>query len=377
MRIGAKIAIVHFQPLELYPPVINLLKYLVLKQPGNKVNVYSTGLYAGTDAFSQPPIKIYRFIHFNESRPRILRLMQYLWFYCRTLFSLLKHRPTEILYFESLSFLPVYIYWQLAKLTGKKPRIFCHYHEYMSIPEYKSGMFLHRLNNNLEKKVFADMCWISHTNKERMLMFKNDNETIVMRNTYVLPNYPPKAWGLHHPGKSVSPPLRIVCVGVMSLDTMYTREFANWVNSMNGEVIWDIYSFNMPTELNNYLKVTDNKYVNFKGPIKYEDIPAVLKNYQVGVILYRGHIPNVIHCAPNKLFEYLATGLDVWFPPAMLGIKEYARDKQIPKVLEVDFENMDKFDFKRAIDREHLTPANYEFYAENVLGGLVDKLIQQ
>lgn len=303
--------------------------------------------------------------------------MQYLWFYGRTLLSLLIYRPTDILYFESLSFFPVYIYGQLAKLTRGKVRIFCHYHEYVSISEYKTGMFLNRLNNNFEKKMYADMCWISHTNDERMSMFKKDNDKLVIKNTHILPNYPPKAWHLHQAAKSIRSPLRIICVGVISLDTMFTKEFANWVNSKKGEVIWDIYSFNAPTEITNYLTATENKYVNFKGLIKYENLPNTLKSYQVGVILYKGHIPNVIHCAPNKLFEYLAVGLDVWFPKTMLGIKQYATHNNIPKVLEVDFENMDSFDFKRAINREHSSPTINNFYAENALGSLVDELTKR
>lgn len=353
---------------------MNLLKYLVARQFNNKIKVYSTIFYANSDAFSQPPIEIFRFIKLEEDKPKILRVMKYLWFYSRTLISLLIYRPTNILYFESLSFFPVYIYWKLIRLTGRKLRVFCHYHEYISKHEYKTGIFLNRLNNKFEKKMFAHMYWVSHTNGERMSMFKKDNERIAFRNTQILPNYPPKAWSSVQPDKPVVPPLRIACVGVMAFDTMFTKEFANWVNSKKGEVIWDIYSFNSPTELAAYLKDTDNKYVSFKGPIKYKDIPDTLKSYHVGVILYKGHIPNVIHCAPNKLFEYLAVGLDVWFPKTMKGIKEYATDKHIPKVLEVDFENMDKFDFKRATNRENLFPAIREFYAENVLDDLVKEL---
>ena len=57
-----------------------------------------------------------------------------------------------------------------------------------------------------------------------------------------------------------------------------------------------------------------NQYVQFKGHINYDNLPTTLNKYQVGVILYKGHIPNYVYNAPNKLFEYLAAFLMFGIP---------------------------------------------------------------
>ncbi|MFM7166453.1 MAG: hypothetical protein ACKO3T_14530, partial [Planctomycetaceae bacterium] len=43
-------------------------------------------------------------------------------------------------------------------------------------------------------------------------------------------------------------------------------------------------------------------------------------------------------------FEYLACGLDVWYPGCMLGIRPYARSDVRPQVLETDFQRLAELD---------------------------------
>jgi hypothetical protein len=60
-------------------------------------------------------------------------------------------------------------------------------------------------------------------------------------------------------------------------------------------------------------------------------LPQVLSQYDVGLILYRCRTLNFVYNATNKLFEYLVCGLDVWYPPCMLGLKTYARSTIAPR----------------------------------------------
>lgn len=66
--------------------------------------------------------------------------------------------------------------------------------------------------------------------------------------------------------------------------------------------------------LRNFLIILIQVLFCLDSGINYSDLPGVIRAYDVGVILYNGHIANYVFNAPNKLFEYLACGLDVWSP---------------------------------------------------------------
>ena len=362
-----KLAIIHFQPLEQYPPVENLINYIGNRKFGFEVQVFSTIPVSSGPTFCNAAVVLCRYGKLDEHKNKLQRLFQYLLFYYRVFFQLLKYRPSELLYFESLSFLPVYGYLLFAWVSGRKPRIFCHYHEYTSPAEYINGMFLNRVSHALEKKYYAGMVWISHTNEDRMNFFKEDHPALHFRNTYILPNYPPGSWlTLNRPNENRFP-IRIVYVGAVGMDTMYIKEFAQWVERKNGSVTWDIYSQQDAGHVVQYLSSISSRYIHFKGQVNYYDLPQVLKNYNVGVILYKGHIPNYIYNAPNKLFEYYACGLDSWFPVEMKSSWAYINTGVYPKIIPVDFKTLDNFDADAAIDRLGLVHQYSPYFCEKVL----------
>lgn len=373
-----RIAIIHFQPLEIYPPAVNFINFISCKSGSVKVKVFSTKTTAPVAKYRfDSAIDVYRIGTLNQSRPKICRAGHYFLYYFSVFFHLLFYRPTDILYYETLSFLPVYWYIYIMGKLGRQARVFCHYHEYISATEYEKGIFLNRRIHSLEKRKYPMMAWISHTNMDRMRMFIEDNLNVNVERTYILPNYPPLYWRKLARNQGDSSVLSVVYAGALGMDTMFIKEFADWVNRQNGSVIWDIYSWQSSHDLLEYLSKTKNQYVQFKGHVNYDNLPATLNKYQVGVILYKGHIPNYIYNAPNKLFEYLAVGLDVWYPKTMIGIKEYVRDSEVPKVLELDYENMNDFDFRRAIDKMHLPIAINEFYAENAFRTFEEKIMEE
>jgi hypothetical protein len=102
----------------------------------------------------------------------------------------------------------------------------------------------------------------------------------------------------------------------------------------------------------------------------------VLSDYDVGVILYKGHIPNYIYNAPNKLFEYLACGLDVWFPHVMKSCFKYVTSHTYPKILPVDFSNFNLLDLEKTIDRNDLEFKQPQYYCETALYPLAKQLIK-
>ena len=91
--------------------------------------------------------------------------------------------------------------------------------------------------------------------------------------------------------------------------------------------------------------------------------------------MYKGHIPNYVYNAPNKLFEYLTSGLDVWYPSVMVGSDQFITIQGFPKVLSIDFNDLSKFDLSKALERTG-SLNELSFFCEDSLEPLIDKLIK-
>jgi hypothetical protein len=95
----------------------------------------------------------------------------------------------------------------------------------------------------------------------------------------------------------------------------------------------------------------------------------------MGLILYKGHIPNWIDNAPNKLFEYFSSGLDVWLPFQMTGSLPYVTKGTYPRVMALDFEKMEEADLFAMTDNSGLVFKPSSFYSEQVYAPLWEKLL--
>lgn len=337
---GQKIVILHFAPLELYPPVQNLiieLSRLESRQP--QVDVISTKPDSNvlpTFVVPSSNLNLLRVGRSGGGMSSLARYLNYIRFYSSSLLWLIFRRPARVMYFETISSWPAYFY---KRYLSRKCEILVHYHEYTSKEEYQNGMTLNRHFHKLEKWLYPNLTWLSHTNLHRMEMFKNDVSLKIPEICKILPNHPPKAW-YHEPRTEASLPLRIVYVGALGLDSMYLHEFSVWVQNQNGDVLWDIFTFNCSKEARQYLSNLDSPYIKLMNGISYSDIPNKLHGYDVGVVLYKGVIPNHIFSVSNKLYEYLILGLDVWFPREIKGSLDLVVTDTSPKVLAIDFAHL-------------------------------------
>jgi hypothetical protein len=365
------ITILHFSPLELYPPIQNLLNELGA-QAGTKVLVCTThSSKTSLKTFSPigKNIKIHRF-----GRPGgsvFSRYLSYLFFTLGSILVILGSKTRRLLYFETLSAFPAYICRNILKLPVE---VLIHYHEYTSPREFASGMKLTKIWHNLEKKLYPIASWVSHTNEQRLQKFIKDVEPVIVKCPFVLPNYPPSSW-LKSVADKPTLPLKIVYAGALSLNTMFTREFASWVIRQNGDVIWHIYSYNFTNDAKEYIENLSSKFIKLLPGVDYENLPQILNQYHVGVILYKGHIDNYVFNAPNKLFEYLACGLSVWFPQNMIGSLPYQTfGRSFPEVVALDFQNlnMDPKDVVKNYDHP-ITPSPYT--CDEALKPLLKKLL--
>lgn len=368
-----KLAIVHFNPIELYPPVMNWLNYIAAQSHGElEVRVYTTHALNMTHAFEAPSgfIKIIRTGGIPQASS-FRRYGTYVRFYAGTSLRLMAWKPDTVLYYETISSFPALLY---KRVIRPRSRLFIHYHEYTPPEEYRGGMILNRWFHRLEQKTYSRTAWLSHTNEERLYNFEKDQPGISLPNKQVMPNYPPAAWTISLP-KTRQNPLRIVYAGSLSLEAMYAREFAEWVLAQNGKVIWDIYAVNISGDTKEYLDGLNKDLVRFKGSCDYFELPALLSQYDVGVVLYKGIIPNHIIAVSNKVFEYLSRGLDVWYSREMTGTYAYDTSGVYPKVLAIDGKAMGNFNLDVALDRTGLRFQPCIYHCEAIFEPLFETII--
>jgi hypothetical protein len=321
------------------------LQVICLTSRNNRFNKYIT-----------QNIYIRRFgFDWSQSMPsKFRRLFTYLSFNIGSLLYLIRFRPKKVLYYETLSSWPVYAY----HFFFRNAKIYIHYHEYSSPVQYQTGMKLEKYLHVLEKKLYPNVDWISHTNKFRLHKFKEDqNLTDFEGNQFeVMPNYPPQRWGKIEKGKKAAEgTTKLVCVGhTLSFDTMYCKELLDWVSNNSKKVKLDCYLHKKPEAIKSYLYRNKISNVNLYDAVMYNDLPKVLIKYDLGLIIYKAHIENFKYNAPNKLFEYLACGLDVWFPEVMTGSMEYVCEEAEPRVLALDFERLEQYSISYLFGRADL-----------------------
>ncbi|HUR09947.1 MAG TPA: hypothetical protein VM012_01175 [Flavitalea sp.] len=354
--------IVHFQPLEKYPPVMNLVRYLE-KFNGKEILIQVITTANDGKLFSSS-IPVYRISQATVNTNALIRLWKYLQFNWSALRLLLKYRPAKILYYETLSSGAVWVY---KKFFRRNTDLYIHYHEYNSNEEYRKGMQLGRLLHYLEQQIYPVAKWVSHTNVERMQLFVRDNAAHAPVHRFILPNFPPRAWSEHTKNnfKKSNSRTRFVYVGALAFETTYVKEWAGFIAENPLLYEWDIYSGNFEAGVPVWLDELKAPNIFFRGNIEYESLPSVLPDYDVGIILYKGHIPNYVFNAPNKLFEYIACGLDAWFPPVMTGCLPYVTVNTYPKICAFDFQHPRRETVEKAMDRTGLEFKAPEYYAED------------
>jgi len=372
-----KIAIVHFSPVERYPPAVNWLNFLGAQEPGQwDVRVFTTRPDVRVNRYFTSPakfVRLERLAMVNKEQKSFLRYWNYLLFYTRTLVNMIFWRPDIVLYYESLSALPALLY---VKYFNRRAELFVHYHEYTSEREYNEGIPMNKWPHKLERRSYPKFRWISHTNEDRMRMFLEENGNVRQEQTFILPNYPPRSWKGDKPdaGGGV---LKFVHVGAVDLTTMYTVEFAEWINGLDGIAQWDIYSSNITTEAKEYLASLGSGHIRFMGSVEYDALPGILRGYDIGVIIYKGVTLNHRFSVPNKLFEYLACDLDIWLSGELDSSLPLATIGTYPKVTVLDYKKLDRVSLQEATDRNGLRYAGSAYYAEEVLQQLLTEMDRQ
>lgn len=407
---AVRLAVVHWFPLEQYPPARNLLNYFG-DEPDFCVLACTTHHNPGRKTFAHNSVKVLRWTFPRRALSRLCRLCLFAGFPLFVLGQLVFFRPDVLLYFEPHSSFPAFLYL----LLNRRCRLFIHYHEFRDQEEYRQpGNRLIALYHWFEKRwLYRRAVWISQTNDDRVRMFLEDYPDVDASKMRSLPNLPPKKWisaaKLRQPDdcpedvsatleagqqafKTAMPPnsrhatqqhpangspLRLVYVGAISHRDTLIKPLVEWICRRDqGDVLLDLFAGNIDSDTRHYLEGLCDPRIRFVPEgIDYDQLPDVLPRYDVGLILYRGNTRNYVYNAPNKLFEYLACGLDVWFPPTMLGVKPFARSDMFPQVIEVDFVRLDDMPVSQLLVRSELMFESFDLRCEDVLSELKEAIM--
>lgn len=368
-----RIAIIHYLPLEFYPPVTNFLDCLGSVNVAN-IKVFSTHNSKGRTVYTNDEVSnIFRSPRPLATDNRLVKFWRYFNWNIAVFSKLVFCRPNIVMYYETFSVLPVVCYMMLFRSSTK---LIIHYHEYNSKDWYANSSKLIKVYHRLEQKyLYSLAAIITQTNDDRIRLFLEDNSSVSKLKMGEFPNYPPKSFHTSSDGRRlVDGRVRIVYVGTLSLQSTYIVEFCDWVIAQNGNVLFDIFGYNVDEETMDFLEKLSCSWIVFnKEGVDYYELPKILNRYDVGVILYKGLTDNFRFNAPNKLFEYMACGLEVWYSDMLLGINKMRKDTY-PRIIPVDFTSIPE----GLLSKEEILNfiPHKKFYAEHIYEPMITKFIR-
>ena len=164
-------------------------------------------------------------------------------------------------------------------------------------------------------------------------------------NVEVRPNMPPKSlWNQYGQLKKTNTDgkIRLVHVGAADHKTMYIKEVLDWAKENSKKIELTFISHQLKKETKQLILNYCCSSINILNPIDYYELPKELIKYDIGLVLYKGHIPNYIYNVPNKVYEYLACGLQVWYSKDLLttdklnyNFNDIENDILIPSFLKI------------------------------------------
>ena len=224
-----RIFVLHWQPLEQYPPTKNLLNCFS-SFPDCSVAVCSAHNDRCLVEYTNPSVLFSRMRFPNRRLSRFRRLFAFLQFPLLALWKMIRFRPDIVLYIEPHSSFPA----TLFGLINYRHRLFIHYHEYYEPEHFHApGMRLVASYHWFEKRyLYRRAAWISQTNADRVRMFCEDHPHVNRAKLHVLPNLPPASWRKLTELTWISRPqdtLRLLYVGSVSLHDTFIAELVEWL----------------------------------------------------------------------------------------------------------------------------------------------------
>lgn len=324
-----KLSILHFNILEKYPPAMNFILDVLSRRSEYRITVFTSLNSSPYNNQIYNGVKIFRLG--SVSQKPVIRYASYILYNVLGTIILILQRPATIVVYETLSILPAFVFSKIFK----KSKIHIHYHEYISNPEKEAASaymkFLFRFEKELLKSITC-----SQTNEDRKALFLIDNPNIESRNVSVYPNLPPEQWWSdfgQYKSSYKGGIIKLVHVGVLDCETMYLEEILTWVKANSETLILTLYSHQYSEKTKELIDQFVSPNIFLKGSINYYELPKELVKYDLGLLIYKGHIPNYVFSIPNKIYEYLNCGLQVMATDKLITTAKLG----LPQIQLVDF----------------------------------------
>jgi hypothetical protein len=298
----------------------------------------------------------------------INRYLCYLQFAIIGFWKLLKFKPKAIMIYESYSVLPVFLY----SIICPKVNLLVHYHEFESKEEKQCASAYSKFLYFLEKRLLSKAIWVSQTNIERNFKFQALFPQLDEIELNVFPNYPSKNWVEKGKNRNTenSEVVKFIHVGSLGIETTYISEFIEWIQTQNGRATLTVISQNLEQAVIHL--ISQKHWVTLIRDIPYQELPEMIVEHHVGVVLYKGHVPNFVYNVPNKVNEYLACGLNVWYSDVLISTRKFSADNPEYPLYSVDF-SMGKELNAREYSSE---PFEFKHWHEEAVQPLVESIKQ-
>jgi hypothetical protein len=303
------------------------------ENPAIKIEVFTTKNTTSFKTPNFPNTKIYRFGTISQNP--VERYASYLWFNLITSIMLLVNRVDKIMVFETLSIFPLWV----ISIIYKNNNGHIHFHEYVSDPERIGSSVYMKILFYLEDQLLKKYS-CSQTNEDRKKLLLIDKPFLKSELVEIRPNIPPKYWWNKYGQfkiKSTAAKIKLVYIGACDKQTMYVKELFDWVKANSHQLELTIISQQIDDQTIGLIASYNTSAIKLLEPIDYYELPKELVKYDVGLVLYKGHIPNFLYNVPNKVHEYLSCGLKVIVNQDLISTVKLG----IEQILAVDFTSLD------------------------------------
>jgi hypothetical protein len=224
----------------------------------------------------------------------------------------------------------------------------------------------------LEKRLLSKAIWVSQTNIDRKRKFQELFPKMNEKQLRVFPNYPSKNWVETGINRKIehSEIVKFIHVGSLGIETTFVREFIEWIQMQNGRATLTVVSQNLEQAVIDL--ISQKHWVTLIRNIPYQELSEMIVEHHVGVVLYKGHVPNFVYNVPNKVNEYLACGLNVWYSDVLISTHKFAEENPKYPLYCVDFSKGEDL----MAPKFSSEPFDFEHWHEDAAQPLIDSIKQ-
>lgn len=177
----------------------------------------------------------------------------------------------------------------------------------------------------LLKLVIKQFDWVSQVTPKRAELFSRRFK-VQCRNLF---NYPSASFASNIPERAVNDKLKIVYVGSCNPVSIQVS-----ILSMLSK-LYGVELSVLPTNSEGLDYIAGLDGVQILRRVPYSELPNLLGQFDVGLVLYNGHSDNMRYGVPNKLIEYLRCGLHVVYHSALESVTDFVRAHQLNSVVHI------------------------------------------